>query len=796
MKHFSLHRLSLLLLISLGLSADAASPVLNRVLPRGGQRGTELTLTVIGQRIEDAQELLFYSPGITVTRIEQPTGEKEKALVGKQFKAHIKIAPDARVGEYCLRLRTATGISEMRSFWVGSLPVVAAAKPDPKLPKKPQEIPLNVTVEGAVENESQDLYAIQAKKGQRISVEVEGMRLGETAFDPFVAILDDQAKELARNDDNAFHKQDPILQIIAPADGKYIIQIRESAFGGGPTSFYRMHVGTFPRPRAVFPLGGKAGDTVNVTFLGDISGPIKQTIKLPDKPVDRFELFCTQDGLTAPSGNPFRVSEFGGVNETEPNDAIKTATTYTGSLPAAFNGVISGSGDSIGKADPNYQDHDFFKFAAKKGQVLEVRAHARSLRSPLDPLVSLHNATGGQLAANDDSGGPDSYFRYSVPADGDYFLRVRDHLRGSSPQHAYRVEITSVHPSIAMNIPLFTVNYSQERNAVIVPRGGRYATLLRVTRADVPSSPFTITSPNLPPGLKMIVQNCEPGVDAVPVVFEAAADSKNSGTLLELHANPDKPVEGLHSSFRQPVELVTNGNQAPYYVSTVDRMAVAVGDPAPFDLNIIAPKVPLVQGGEMKLKVQATRKNDFKGAINVRMVFRPPGVEAAPNIEIPADKTEIEYPINASDAARVGKWHLCVLGSAEINGTFWQASPFIPFDVAAPFVTAKIANANVEQGQETTVSAALEIKNKWPGKAKVELIGLPGNSTSVEKELTADDAKVEFPVTTAKTTPAAMHKTLFLRVTVMQDGEPIVHNIARGGTLRVDSPLVAKSKKK
>jgi hypothetical protein len=61
------------------------------------------------------------------------------------------------------------------------------------------------------------------------------------------------------------------------------------------------------------------------------------------------------------------------------------------------------------------------------------------------------------------------------------------------------------------------------------------------------------------------------------------------------------------------------------------------------------------------------------------------------------------------------------------------------------------------------------------------------------KEITADDTKIEFPVTTAANTPAAQHKGLFLRVTVMRDGEPIVHNIARGGLLRVDAPLAAKA---
>ena len=36
----------------------------------------------------------------------------------------VKIAADCRLGEHAFRLRTATGLSELRTFWVGALPVV------------------------------------------------------------------------------------------------------------------------------------------------------------------------------------------------------------------------------------------------------------------------------------------------------------------------------------------------------------------------------------------------------------------------------------------------------------------------------------------------------------------------------------------------------------------------------------------------------------------------------------------------------------------------------------------------
>ena len=234
-------RLGILVLLVATVPALAAAPALSRIVPRGAQRGTEAVLTFSGQRLADAQEVLVYEPGITVTKVEpDKTGAKVSVTV--------KVAPDARLGEYGVRLRTATGLPEFRSFWVGALPVVAEKEPNNDF-KTPQPIDLNVTVAGVIENEDQDYFVVTLKKGQRVTAEIEGMRLGGPMFDPYVAILDENRFELSASDDTPLHKQDSIASIVAPKDGKYVIQVRDSSFGGSGDAHYRLHVGTFPRPR-------------------------------------------------------------------------------------------------------------------------------------------------------------------------------------------------------------------------------------------------------------------------------------------------------------------------------------------------------------------------------------------------------------------------------------------------------------------------------------------------------------------------------------------------------------------
>src|SRR5687767_6662563 len=358
------------------LSASAASPQLTRILPRGAQRGTTVELSFEGARLTDPQEVFVYSPGITITKVE-PATDKDKKPSDKQVKVTAQIAPDARLGEYVLRLRTAGGISEARTFFVGTIPASPEAEPNSEF-KKPQSIPLNHTITGVIENEDQDFFVVDLKQGQRITAEVEGIRLGNTLFDPYVAILDENRFELSASDDSALLKQDSVASIVAPRDGKYIVQLRDSAFGGSGESHYRLHVGTFPRPRIVFPLGGQAGQSLSLKFLGDVKGPLDHNLTLPKTADPDFDLIAQQDGLFAPSPNPIRVSEFPNVIETEPNETVQTATEYKGELPVAFNGIISEQPTSAAPKDPANPnlDADFFKFTAKKGQVLDIHVYA------------------------------------------------------------------------------------------------------------------------------------------------------------------------------------------------------------------------------------------------------------------------------------------------------------------------------------------------------------------------------------------------------------------------------------
>ena len=95
-------------------------------------------------------------------------------------------------------------------------------------------------------------------------------------------------------------------------------------------------------------------------------------------------------------------------------------------------------------------------------------------------MLAVYNAKGNKLADNDDSIGPDSYLRFNVPEDGDYCLSVRDQMHRGGPTFVYRVEVRPVQPDVAFTIPE-VVKDSQERQTIVVPRGNRFASMIRMT---------------------------------------------------------------------------------------------------------------------------------------------------------------------------------------------------------------------------------------------------------------------------------------------------------------------------
>lgn len=746
-------------------TAQAADPQLSRIAPPGARRGSEVEIQFRGARLADAKELLFYDTGLKTIELKAAAGA---------VAARLAIAPDCRLGSHAVRVRTASGISNLKTFSVGALPETNEVEPNSEF-DAPQKIALGTTVNGVVQNEDVDYFLVEAKKGDRIVAEVEGLRLGDTFFDPYVAILDAERFVLSGSDDTPLVRQDAVALAVVPEAGNYVVQIRESSFGGNGNCRYRLHVGSFPRPSGVFPAGGKLGQQVEVRYLGDPAGEWTEKVALPAVPKQEFGLYPQNEHGISPSANPFRLSKLDNVLESEPNNAPAQSTVFEGAK--ALNGIIGEPGDV-----------DCYRFAVKKGQVYSVRVYARALRSPLDSVLQIRRSSGANVASNDDSGSPDSYVQLKAPADDEYVISVRDHLMQGSPEHFYRIEVSPAAPELTMGLP--------ERAAYVdmvapVPQGNRVAFMVSAQRQGF-GGELNLGLAELPGGLSLETVPMAADRTLVPVLLSAAADAPLSGALADVtgrFTQGDRTVEGR---LLQRTSLVRGQNNREVWNQYTDRMATAVTKAVPFRIEIVQPKVPLVQSGSMRLLVRATRDEGFDAPIAVRMLYNPPGVSAPNSVTIAKGKNEAALPLTANGNAGVRSWPVAVIGQATVgDGPVWVSSQLANLEVAPPYFKFNFPTVAVEQGQAATLVVGVEKTKDFDGAAKVELVGLPNEVTTEAAEITKDTTELAFPLATTAKSPAGLHKTLLCRAVVTLEGEPITH-ILGTGQLRIQKPLPAK----
>ncbi len=754
--------------------AYATDPQLSSVSPYGAKLGDEVVVTFNGDRLDDAEEILCHEPGLQFSELTVP---KEKK--GKQLTVKVKVLPNAALGTHRLRVRTKSGISKLANFFVGPYPVVNEKEPNTDF-TTPQAVDINVTVHGRIDREDVDYFAVKAKKGERLTVEVEGLRmgtyyLGGTFFDPYVAIMNSSRFELAACDDRALTRQDGFASIIVPEDGTYFIQVRDASYGGHGASLYRAHIGNFARPVGTLPSGGKPGEVLKVKLLGDVAGDFEQAVTIPSVKPLSFGIFASSNNLVTPTWNPLWVSPLNNVIEVEPNETIAQATALP--IPSAANGYLTTGEDS-----------DYFKITMKKNEQVDIDVIARRVRSSIDSVVSVYNAKGGRLAIDDDRKRPDSWVRFKAPADGDYFIKVVDQLGKGGPDYYYRIEVAPVTPKMTITTNEIT-RYVQPD--VEIPEGRRVAFLTSVRRENFGGA-VTFTASNLPPGVTIEAPATWANDGVIPIMFHASpktAPGAKFATLTGKWVNPGNAKQVVTAKVVQEHMRIRGRNQNDYiWKERFDVIPVVTTGHVPFDVKIIEPKAPVVRGGSMQLKVVATRDEGFDADIQLLVLQNPPGVNSSRSIKIVKGKNEALIPMNASGNAPIRESHITVRAIARVgNANIEICAPFVKYRVAERYMKLKYVTSAVERGSSLDFPVQIENVTPFEGKAKVELLGLPNKVTTEPQEITKDTKEVVFPIKTDPASPLGEHKNLFCRITVMENGEPVLHNIG-SGRLRINKP--------
>ncbi len=755
--------------------ASATLPQVDRLMPLGVRRGEETTVVFQGARLKDAHQVLTDVPGISIVEVKPI----DNAKVEVKLKADEKLAP----GLYPVRLVTKSGIANLRLLGVGTMPIVQEVEPNNDF-SAPQPIAINTTVEGIVLSEDVDHYQVELKAGQTLNVEIEGIRLAYSLnnaniLDPFIAILNEGRFELSSSDDSAFLQQDGVCFFTAKEDGKYTILVRESSFGGNAISGYRLHIGTFPRPVATIPGGGVPGSMLNAKLIGLDGSAQDASVQLPSETLEQWPIVTENEKGISPSPNWVRVNDLPVVMEAEPNDDYQKAPESK--VPAAFCGVIE-----------KESDFDCFSFPCKKGERFRVTVFARNvIRSPLDAVLNVFGPDHKTISSSDDIGiSMDPFLEFAAAADGLHTVRIYDHLRSGGPMHHYRVEVSPAVPEFDLSLAELRRDFAQ---VVSVPVGGNTAIMVNATRRGY-NGEIRMELDGLPPHVSATPFPMPAGRGEIPVLLTASADAKHGASLFDIRGRGDDQNAGVTGQLKQMHSLVLGQNRRPMWGYETDRAAIAVTDAAPFQIELVQPKTPILRDGNKSLIVRIKKNEGFDQDVSIRTLYNPPGIAVNNSGKIEKGKTEVAIPMTANGGAALGQWPIILIASyATDNGTAEIATSPIMLEIQEHLFKYNFQKSAAELGTNGSIAIQLEVLRDLPGEAEVELVGIPNGVTSSAaiQKITKDSTSVVFPIVVAADAKAGNHKTLVCQSRV-KVGDEVIYQTQGTGEIRIDKPLPPK----
>jgi len=516
----------LLGIIAAGLCA--AQPVVTDLEPRGVQKGRPFKLTVIGKDLDDGARIES-----TLTAAFTPLGP-EKGVMGATFLVEPTGNPPA--GVYPIRVITPVGISNVQLLSVGIFPEYPEDESRPgALPntndsiETAQALPAApLVINGKLRGPERDVYRLSAKAGERRVIEVEARRCG-SAIDPVIELQDASGKVVARNEDAPLIGLDARLEFTFPRDGYYYVVVHDARYSTQTANFYRLKIGSYSFPQEIFPLGGRRGETVEVSL-----GAQKITADLRQVAADAAQVPLDLPG-TAAMAIPFAVGD-------EPE--LVEPVSGPVAAPVTINGRLSKPGEV-----------DRYELQVTPGEALTFRIQARELgTSKLMAVLAVYDANGKLLRrAGDEPLAEDAYnvnqsrtagdpeIGIRAPADAHTLtVTVEDLAQRGGPGYGYRLRVRKGDQDLRVILNTAYVN---------IPAGGSVAVPIVVERHGIEGE-VRLRVANAPAGLRV-----EGGTSVALTPMKDAPRVRNSPGVLILTAAPDARLEGSRLNVEVVAEL-------------------------------------------------------------------------------------------------------------------------------------------------------------------------------------------------------------------------------------------------
>ena len=471
----------------------AAPPKLTSLYPAGAARGASIAITAAGDFSSWPAKIWCDQPGAKF----EP--EKDKG------KLKVSIAADAEPGVAWIRLYDAEGTSALRPFLIGSLPEAEETEPNDH-PEKPQGVTLPVTLNGKLgKGGDVDAFAFDLKAGQTVVASLMANQVLGSPMDASLqicrlrepgvagaAVERTEAVILEHNDDA--RGLDPQTTFTAPEAGRYLVRLFAFAsepgatigFSGGDTFIYRLTItvgGFLDHP---LPLALERGKGADLELRGwNLAGEWAQ-VKWPGMATNRSTALIYRPEVSGVWRLP--LVEYPSLTA-EPTASLANPQQIP--MPAVISGEIAAP-----------RETDAFRFSAKKGSSVRLRVESRGLGSPLDPVLSILDASGKTISEADDGaqGMRDPTITFAPPTDGEFTAALRDLNHQGGIRYFYRLSLQPTTPDFSLE--------AGESQAVAAGKTAEMA--VAVQRQNSFAEPIEIRLEGLPEGVSATLVTSPP----------------------------------------------------------------------------------------------------------------------------------------------------------------------------------------------------------------------------------------------------------------------------------------------
>jgi hypothetical protein len=712
---------SVTLLMSLAMVAAAGPawsqtvclplPRLLTTMPMGGMVGSTVEVTITGENVDDATELLFTHPGITATPKQNPDG----TVIPNQW--IVNIAADCPPGIHEARLLSRLGISSSRVFCVDTLAEVRQTSPNTSLATA-LPLAVNSICNAAISAKAVDHYTFQAIKGRRYIVNVASRGI-DSKLDAVVIIGDAAGRDLV------VERRGGTLDFTAAEDGLHTIKVHELTFKGGPAYYYRL--------------------------------------SLQEIPVDsEVPLFASTRQVSSFSWPPADLAADPPASETEPNNGKDGIHRIT--LPCDLTGSFFPAADV-----------DVFEFTAAKGDVWWVEVASERLGRPTDPSILVQHVQGegpdqkltdvaefSDIAAPIrpssngyaydgppyNGGSPDIIGMLEIKEDGIYRLQMTDLFGGTrnDPRNVYRLIIRKAAPDFAVAAwGLHMELRNGDRNALSKPlalRGGITVALeVAVVRRDGFDGDIDLVMEGLPEGVT--AQGLKIAKGKTRGMMLLTADQSAPRSLANVRFSATSQLNG--TTISRPVHMaahawpiVDSWGEIPYpRLVTGLPISVCGSEFAPISIAPTERKVWEVTAGEkLTIPLVHTKRSEFSGTI-LQLKTAGEGFENNPRFDVSLTADTSEAVLDTKTlAVPAGDYLISFYGSAVAK---YRYNP----DAVA------VAEADHQKAVEQAASAAAELQKL------TEVAASASSESKVEADKAVADATARKQVVDKAVTDAA-----------------------------------------